>query len=149
MGVPQTFQGTESHSYLHNNSMMLFALFSVLALGLMGKEAPHLIVIFTTTHSQLRKTVSLKILDDTISIIAIIKSLKSLKWIYISNILCAKTENIHKALLTDDCLKEKNLWNQVASWHNCYQATELSHERMTDRQTGFSDFSVWKTISWK
>ena len=60
--------------------------------------------------------------------------------------MCAETE---KALLTDDCLKEKNLWNQVASWHNCYQATVLSHENMTVRQTGFSDFSVWKTISWK
>ena len=36
--------------------MMLFALLSVLALVLMGIEAPHLIVIFTTTHSQLKKS---------------------------------------------------------------------------------------------
>lgn len=60
---------------------MLFALLTVLPLGLMDKGAPNLMnshFIFTTTHSQFKKKkkkgVSLKVFDDAISTINVIKS---------------------------------------------------------------------------
>lgn len=71
--------------------MMLFALFTLLPLGLVGKAAPNVMdsqFLFTTTHSQLKEAGwgdSLKVLDDVLSIRTVIKS--QLINIYLCNTL--------------------------------------------------------------